>query len=95
MDRHNLARIHIQKIRQNPVTQIRSCDGKVGHCPIHFPHLECPAAIERKGSRRNEIFHGQAGGHKPFPVKMELVIIPHVEHIMHQMQPVSAVQYFS
>ena len=87
------AGIHVQKIRQHPVRNVGSSDGKKRHGPVQISHLENPSFREGKGRRRNKVLYRQSGFHQPFPLKEKFIIIPHVEHGMHQVKPLLSVQY--
>ena len=57
---------------------------QIRHCTVDAAHLECAIGLKGKGSRCNEVLHGQAGFNKVLPVKEELIIVAHVEHGVHQ-----------
>ncbi|CAN4071376.1 hypothetical protein HHFLNI_HHFLNI_04890, partial [Dysosmobacter welbionis] len=54
-------------------------------------HLEGAVGLKGKRRRSNEVLYGQPGFHKILPIEEELIIITHVEHRVHQMQPLFAV----
>ena len=91
--RDDLAGVHVQKILQELVGQIRCRYLKIAHGTVQGSHLEGTAAGEGKGRWSNEILHRKPGTDKPFPVEAELIIrIAHVEHVVHELEPVVAVQ---
>ena len=55
-------------------------------------HLEGAAVLEGKGGGCNGILHGKPAFHKVFPVKMKFAGTIHVEHIVHEFQPLDTVQ---
>ena len=89
---HDLAGFHIQEVFQQLVAEIGRRDGKETHGTVQRSHLERFAAREGKAAGGDKILHRQPGGGQPFPVKIELVVVAHVEHGVHQVQPLLAVQ---
>ena len=55
-------------------------------------HLERPGIFEGKGGGCNGILHRKAAFHKVFPVKVKFGCAVHVEHIVHEFQPLDTVQ---
>ena len=55
-------------------------------------HLERPGVFEGKGGGRNGILHRKAAFYKVLPVKVKLGCTVHVEHIVHELQPLGTVQ---
>ena len=90
--RNDLGRIHIQKILQKLVADVGCRDAQKAGGAKDTSHLEGAAVLERKGGRRNGILHGKPAFHKVFPVKVKLACTVHVEHIVHEFQPLGTVQ---
>ena len=90
--RHNLAGFHIQKILQQLVTEVRSGNGEKTHRTVQRSHLERLSTGERKAAGRNKILHRQSRRGQPLPIKIEFVMVAHVEHGVHQVQPFLPVQ---
>ena len=88
----DLAGLHIQKILQELVGKIRCRDLQVAHGSIQTPHGEAPASGEGEGCGRDKILHGKAGTCQPAPVEVKTVIVAHVEHGVHELQAILAVQ---
>ena len=88
----DLAGIHVQKVLQKLVAQVRSCDIQKAGSAKDAAHLERPGVFEGKGGGCNGILHGKAAFHKVFPVKMKFAGTVHVEHIVHEFQPLDTVQ---
>ena len=86
------AQIHVQKILQQLVTQVRSRDIQEADRPEDAAHLKGAAVLKRQRRRCNGILYGQTAGHKVFPVEVELVGSIHVQHLMHQPQTLRTVQ---
>jgi len=92
--RNDLGRIHIQKVLQKLVADVGCRDAQKAGGAEDTAHLEGTAVFERKGGRGNGILHGKAAFHKVFPVKVKLACTVHVEHIVHEFQPLGTVQGF-
>ena len=90
----DLGRIHIQKILQKLVADVGGRDAQKAGGAIDAAHLEGTAVLESKGGGRNGILHGQPAFHKVFPVKVKLGCAVHVEHIVHEFQPLGTIQGF-
>ena len=88
----DLAGIHVQKILQKLVADVGCRDAQKAGSAKDAAHLEGAAVLKRKGSRRNGILHRKAAFHKVFPVKMKFAGTVHVEHIVHEFQPLDTVQ---
>ena len=88
----DLAGIHIKKVFQQLVTQIRSSDGQEADCAEDAAHLKGTAVLKGQRSGRNGILYGQAAGYKVFPVKVKLAGTIHVQHPVHQPQTLRTVQ---
>ena len=95
MHGHDLRGLHIKEVSQHTVTQVRCSNCQIGHCAIKTAHLEGTASFERKGSWSNEVFNGQSRIDQPLPVKIELIVVSHVEHGVHQMQSFLTVERVS
>ena len=91
---NDLAGIHVQKILQKLVADVGCRDAQKADGAEDTAHLEGAAVLEGKGGGRNGILHGQPAFHKVFPVKVKLGCAIHVEHIMHELQPLDTVQGF-
>ena len=89
---HDLAGIHVQKVLQQLVADIRSGNLQIAHGTVELSHAEDPAAGEGKRGRRDVVLYRQASLWKPLPVKPELLLITHVEHAVHQLESFLAVQ---
>ena len=88
----DLAGIHVQKVLQKLVADVGCRDAQKAGGAEDTAHLEGAAVLERKGGGRNGILHGKSAFHKVFPVKVELAGTVHVEHIVHELQPLGTVQ---
>jgi len=89
---NDLGRIHVQKILQKLVADVGCRDAQKAGGAEDAAHLEGAAVLEGKGGGRNGILHGKAAFHKVFPVKVKLGCTVHVEHIVHEFQPLGTVQ---
>ena len=90
---NDLAGIHVQKILQQLVAQVRSRDiQKADRSEENAAHLKGTAVLKCQCCRGNGILYGQTAGHKVFPVEVELVGSIHVQHPMHQPQALRTVQ---
>ena len=92
MHGNDLAGIHIQKILQKLVADVGRRDAQKADGAEDTAHLEGAAVLERKGGGCNGILHGKPAFHKVFPVKVKLAGTVHVEHIVHELQPLGTVQ---
>ena len=88
----DLAGIHVQKVLQKLVADVGCRDAQKAGSAKDAAHLERPGVFEGKGGGRNGILHGKAAFHKVFPVKMKLGCAVHVEHIVHEFQPLGTIQ---
>ena len=88
----DLAGIHVQKILQKLVADVGCRDAQKAGGAKDAAHLERPGVFEGKGGGRNGILYGKAAFHKVFPVKVKLAGTVHVEHIVHEFQPLDTVQ---
>ena len=89
---NDLAGIHVQKILQQLVAQVRSRDIQKADRPEDAAHLKGTAVLKRQRSGGDSILYGQTTGHKVFPVEVELVGSIHVQHPVHQPQTLRTVQ---
>ena len=89
---NDLAGIHVQKILQQLVAQVRSRDIQKADRSEDAAHLKGAAVLKRQRSGGNGILYGQTTGHKVFPVEVELVGSIHVQHPVHQPQTLRTVQ---
>ena len=89
---NDLAGIHVQKILQQLVTQVRSRDIQEADRPEDAAHLKGTAVLKRQCSGCNDILYGKAAFYKVFPVEVELVGTVHVQHPVHQPQALRTVQ---
>lgn len=87
----DLAGIHVQKILQKLVADVGCRDAQETGGAKNAAHLEGAAVLKRKGSWRNGILHRKAAFHEVFPVKVKLGCTVHVEHIVHEFQPLDTV----
>ena len=92
MHGNDLAGIHVQKILQQLVAQVRSRDIQKADRSEDAAHLKGAAVLKRQRSGGNGILYGQTTGHKVFPVEVELVGSIHVQHPVHQPQTLRTVQ---
>jgi len=90
--RNDLAGVHIQKILQKLVADVGCRDAQKAGGAKNAAHLEGAAVFEGKGGGRNGILHRKAAFHEVLPVKVELGCAVHVEHIVHEFQPLDTVQ---
>ena len=95
MHGNDLAGIHVQKILQKLVAQVRSRNIQKADRPEDAAHLKGTAVLKRQRSGGDGILYGQTAGHKVFPVEVELVGSIHVQHPVHQPQALRTVQRLS
>jgi len=88
----DLAGIHVQKVLQKLVADVGCRDAQKAGGAVDAAHLECPGVFEGKGGGRNGVFYGKPAFHKVFPVKVKLAGAVHVEHVVHELQPLGTVQ---
>ena len=86
------AALHIQKVRQHPVIQLRGQDLHKADRTQLFPHAETPAGLELKGAGGDKVLGGQTGRCQPVPGEAERFLLIHAENIVHHPQPVITVQ---
>jgi hypothetical protein len=88
----DLAGIHIEEVFQQLVADVGCRDAQKTGGAVDAAHLERPGIFEGKGGGRNGILHGKPAFHKVFPVKMKFAGTVHIEHIVHEFQPLDTVQ---
>ena len=89
---NDLRGIHVQKVLQQLVADVGCRDAQKAGSAKDAAHLEGAAVLEGKGGRRNGILYRKAAFHKVFPVKVKFGCAVHVEHIVHELQPLGTVQ---
>ena len=89
---HDEAGFHGKEIRQAAVIEVRSQDGEKADCRLLLSHAKAALFAEIKAGRRNEVLGRQAGGRQPLPVKNEGCLSIHMEHIVHELQPLMPVK---
>ena len=87
----NLAGFHPEKVFQQLVTEVGSGDSEKTHGTVHPADL-AGAGVERKGAGGDEVFRRQTRLGQVLPVESEFGFTAHVEQIVHQPQPLPAVQ---
>ena len=85
------AALHIQKIGQHPVIQLRCQNLHEADCTQLFAHAEHPAGLELKGAGRDKVLGGQPGGSQPVPRKAERLMLVHPQNVVHDVQALKAV----
>ena len=88
----DLAGIHIEEVFQQLVADVGCRDAQKTGGAVDAAHLERPGIFEGKGGGRNSILHGQTTFYEVFPVKVKLGCAVHVEHIVHEFQPLDTIQ---
>ena len=88
----NLAGIHLQKVLQELVAEVRGRDGQETHGPKQPAHLEAAAVLEGEHGGSDGIFHREAAPGEGVPVKLKLFPAVHVEDVVHQLEPFLSVQ---
>ena len=71
--------LHIQKVCQHPVVQLRRENLEEGNLSDFPAHGEVFSVSEREGAGRDEVLHGKPGGSQPVPVKQKRLLFVHVE----------------
>ena len=89
---HDFAGIHVQEVLQKLVADVGSGDLQIAHSAVELSHAEDSAAGESKRGRRNVVLYRKASLWEPLPVEAELLLVTHVEHAVHQLEPLLAVQ---
>ena len=91
MHGNDLRGIHVQKILQKLVADVGCRDAQKAGGAKDTAHLEGAAVLECKSGGCNGILHRKAAFHEVLPVKVKLGCAVHVEHIVHEFQPLSTV----
>ena len=86
------AALHIQKVRQHPVIQLRCQNLHEADRAQLFAHAEHPAGLELKGAGRDKVLGGQPGWSQPVPRKAERLLLVHPQNVVHDVQALEAVQ---
>ena len=86
------AALHIQKVRQHPVIQLRCQNLHEADRTQLFAHAEHPAGLELKGAGRDKVLGGQPGWSQPVPRKAERLLLVHPQNVVHDVQALKAVQ---
>ena len=86
------AALHIQKVRQHPVIQLRCQNLHEADRTQLFAHAEHPAGLELKGAGCDKVLGGQPGGRQPVPRKAERLLLVHPQNVVHDVQALKAVQ---
>ena len=95
MHGHNQTALHIQKVGQHPVVQLRRENLEEGNLPDFPAHGEVFAVSEGKGAGRDKVLHGKPGGSQPVPVKEKRLLLVHVEDAVEQFQTLLSVHRVS
>ena len=89
---HDEGTLHIEKVRQHPVIQLRGQNLHEADGPVLLSHAELLAGAELEAGRRNKVFGGKAAGGQPIPLELERRLLIHVEDGVDLGQPGFAVQ---
>ena len=89
---NDLRGIHIQKVLQKLVADVGCRDAQKAGGAKDTAHLEGAAVLEGKGGGCNGILRRKPTFYEVFPVEMKLAGTVHVEHIVHEFQPLGTVQ---
>ena len=89
---HDEAGFHGEEVRKAAVVEIRSQDGEEADSCLLLSHAKAALLTEVKAGRRDEVLGGQAGGREPLPVEQERRLGVHVEHVVHELQPLTPVK---
>ena len=89
---NDLRGIHIQKVLQKLVADVGCRDAQKAGGAKDTAHLEGAAVLEGKGGGCNGILRRKPTFYEVFPVEMKLGCAVHVEHIVHEFQPLDTVQ---
>ena len=84
--------LHIHKIREDAVLNLRGQYLQKGHRAVHFTYAETPRLPKLEGRRRDKVLDGQATCREPVPFKGKLSAL-RMEKAMQQRQPFLAVQH--
>ena len=88
------AGLHIEEVCQHTVIQFGSEDLQERHGTQLFADAKLLAVSKLKGAGSDKVFYGKSGGSQPIPGKIEIELLVHVEHSVHQSQTLFAVQGF-
>lgn len=95
MHGHDQTALHIQKVGQHPVVQLRRENLEEGNLSDFPAHGEVFAVSEGKGAGRDKVLHGKPGGSQPVPVKQKRLLFIHVEDAVEQLQTLLSVHRIS
>ena len=95
MHGHDQTALHIQKVGQHPVIQLRRENLQEGNLSDFPAHGEVFAVSEGKGAGRDKVLHGKPGGSQPVPVKEKRLLLVHVEDAVEQFQTLLSVHRIS
>ena len=90
----NQAGLHIKEVCQHTVIEFGSEDLQEGHGTQLFADTELLAVSKLKGAWGDEVLYGKSGGCQPVPGKVEIKLLIHVKHPVHQSKALFAVQRF-
>ncbi len=90
--RHDDGGFHIQKIGEDAVAELRGEDLQEAGTAAFAANAEALAGSELKGIRGDKIFDRQPGGSQPVPGEQERLLFVDVQHVVHEPEPVMAVQ---
>ena len=88
---NNQAGFHIQKIGKHTVVEFGGEDLQEGHSAQLFPNAKISTITEHERGRSDKVLHGETARSKPVPFKMEVHLFVHVEHTVHECQPLFSV----
>ena len=89
---HNIA-FNIQKILENPVTQLRGQNLQEADGSKLFAHAEILCAAEQEGAGGNVILCGQPGPGQIFPAESKRLRRVHAQNVMENPEPFLPVQH--
>ena len=92
MQGNDQAGFHGEEVRQTPVVQVGGQDREEADFALLAAHTEGILRPEVEARRRDKVLCGQPGRGQPFPVELERCLRVHVEHVMHQLQPLPSIQ---
>ena len=95
MHGHDQTALHIQKVGQHTVVQLRCENLQEGNLSDFPAHGEVFAVSERERAGRDEVLHGKPGGSQPVPVKQKRLLFVHVEDAVEQFQTLLSVHRIS
>ena len=91
---HDHGAFHIEKVCQHAVIQFWSEYLQERCAAVFLSNGKAAASSELERAGRDEVLDGEAGGRKPIPREAERLLFIHVKNIVHQFEPVVAVQRF-